>query len=407
MGNRMATSAQIESVPTAMSGKANSDPGYPAEKEQKAPLRERLPWLRKMNGLFLLTVVLPTLLAALYFGIFASDIFLSESHFVVRGPQRQVASGLTSLLQGVSGGFSRSVEDSYSVTDFMTSRDALRSLEDELNLTLAFGSPSIDRLNRFAGLDWDTSFEALHRYYQKKVEVTVDAASPISILSVRAFTAGDAFRINERLLELSEHLVNTLNERARRDMIQFAESVVADAEKRAREAAEGVSEFRHRQAVFDPEKQSAMQLARIDGLQGELSSARTRLALIRGVAKDNPQIQALQQMVDATETEISSETGKVAGGQVSLADKAVEYEGLVLEQGLAEKQLESALASLVQARDETQRKQLYLERIVQPSLPDVALEPRRLRSILATLVLGLIAWGLLSLLVAGVREHHD
>ena len=53
------------------------------------------------------------------------------------------------------------------------------------------------------------------------------------------------------------------------------------------------------------------------------------------------------------------------------------------------------------------RQQAYLERIAQPSLPDVAQEPRRLRSVLATFVLGLVAWGILAMLLAGVREHQD
>jgi capsular polysaccharide transport system permease protein len=148
-------------------------------------------------------------------------------------------------------------------------------------------------------------------------------------------------------------------------------------------------------------------LEQISTLQGTLSAAKTRLAQIRNSAKDNPQIPPLQRMVDATQAEIDAETGKVAGGQASLANKVVEYEGLVLEQGLAEKQLETALASLVQARDEAQRKQLYLERIVQPSKPDVAWLPRRVRNVIVTIILGLIAWGILSLFVAGVREHRD
>ena len=65
------------------------------------------------------------------------------------------------------------------------------------------------------------------------------------------------------------------------------------------------------------------------------------------------------------------------------------------------------MTSLEQARNEAQRKQLYLERIVQPSLPDVAVEPRRLRGVAATFLLGLVAWGILSMLIAGVREHQD
>ena len=62
--------------------------------------------------------------------------------------------------------------------------------------------------------------------------------------------------------------------------------------------------------------------------------------------------------------------------------------------------------SLEEARNEARRKQAYVERIVQPSLPDEAQEPRRLRGIFATFVLGLIAWAILTMLLAGIREHH-
>lgn len=78
-----------------------------------------------------------------------------------------------------------------------------------------------------------------------------------------------------------------------------------------------------------------------------------------------------------------------------------------MDRAFAEKQLATALVALEQARSDAQRKQLYLERIVQPNLPDIGLEPRRIRSVFATLLVGLLTWGILSMLVAGVREHRD
>lgn len=64
------------------------------------------------------------------------------------------------------------------------------------------------------------------------------------------------------------------------------------------------------------------------------------------------------------------------------------------------------MTALQEARSEARRKQAYVERIAQPSLPDKAEEPRRLRGIFATLVLSLIAWAILTMLLAGIREHH-
>ncbi len=364
--------------------------------------------LKGIDRLFFYSVVVPVIISSLYYGLIASDVYLSESRFVVRGAKSESTGGLSDLLSQAAGSsFGRSIEDSYSVAGFIASRDALQRLDEELRLKEAFGSSQVDRLHRFAGLDGDDSFEALYLYYLDQVSVTVEAATPVSTLSVRAFTADDAYRINQRLLELSEDLVNRLNERGQNDMIGFAEAVVRDAEERARAASVAVSEYRNRQSVFDPSQQSALQLGQISSLQGELSAAKARLEQIRKTAKDNPQILPLQKMVEATQSEIDAQSGKVTEGQASLAGKAVEYEGLVLEQGLAEKQLETALASLIQARDEAQQKQLYLVRIVEPNRPDVALEPRRLRSVLTTIILGLIAWGILSLLVAGVREHRE
>ena len=355
--------------------------------------------------LFLLTVVLPTALGSLYYGLIASDVYISESSFVVRSPQRQSARGLGAFLQGV--GFARSHEDSYIVQDYMLSRDALRLLDRDLRLAGSFGSGSVDLLSRFAGLDGKRDFESLHRYYRKKISVNLDPSSEITNLRVKAFTAEDAYRINEQLLEMSEGLVNRLNERAWRDTVRFAEDEVGKAESRARGATLAVSHYRNREGVFDPDRQSALQLQQVSKMQDELIASRVQLAQLSSVAKDNPQIPTLTKRIETLQSEICAESVKVAGSRDSLSDKAAGYERPALEREFADKQLAAALASLEQARSDAESKQLYLERIAQPSRPDVAVEPRRLRAVITTLLLGLVAWGVLGMLNAGVREHKE
>jgi len=114
--------------------------------------------------------------------------------------------------------------------------------------------------------------------------------------------------------------------------------------------------------------------------------------------------------VHLLQSAIEAENSRVAGvgaGFGSLAGKAAEYQRLSLSKEFADRLLASALTTLEQARQDAQRQQLYLERIVQPSKPDKALEPRRIRSIVATFLLGLILWGVLTLLVGAIREHRD
>lgn len=358
-----------------------------------------------VNRLFLATVVAPTIIATIYFGLIASDVYISESRFVVRSPERQSTSAFGMLLKGA--GFSRSQDDSYTVQDFILSRDALQELKEKLEIEKAYSSSSVDAFSRFPALDWDDSFEALHRYYQKKVDIQLDSASSISTLTVKAFTPDDAVRINQQLLEMSERLVNQLNERGRQDMIRFASSEVTEAEKKAKAAALVLSSYRNQKGVIDPERQSTIQLQQVAKLQEELIATKAQLSQLKAFTKDNPQIPALQKRLETLQSEIEGENSKVAGGERSLANKAAEYQRLQLERDFADKQLASAMASLEQARNDAVRKQLYLERIVQPSKPDKAMEPRRIRGLLATLLLGLIIWGILTMLIAGIKEHQD
>jgi capsular polysaccharide transport system permease protein len=369
------------------------------------PLYARIGHLFR-NRLFLITTVIPTALAILYFGFIASDVYVSESSFVVRSQSHESTSPLGLLLKDT--GFTRADDDSYAVQDFITSRDALRTLDQEFHLASAFSSPGVDFLNRFGSLDRDRSFEALHLYYQKRVGVDVDAASSIMTLTVRAFTPTDALSINRRLLELAEDLVNRLNERGRNDMIKFASREVEEAERTAKDAALALAGYRNAQGVIDPERQSAIPLTQVATLQNDLLETRTQIAQIEQVAAQNPQLPLLRQRARLLETAIASESSRVAGGGArSLAGKAAEYQRLALNKEFSDKMLASALNTLETARNDAQRQQLYLERIVQPSTPDKALEPHRLRSIAATLLLGLVLWGVLALLGAAIEEHRD
>ncbi len=360
---------------------------------------------KRINWIFLLTVVLPTTIAILYYGLIASDVYISESRFVVRSPQRQAQTGLSALLQG--SGFSRSQDDTYSVHDFVLSRDALTELDQKLAVRKGYTSPDADFINRFPGLDWDDSFEAFHRYYRKHVSIDYDTASSITTLQVRAFTADASKQINDLLLKMGERLVNNLNDRSRQDLIKTAEQEVATAEEKIKSAAAALAGFRNTQTVFDPDRQSALQLQGVAKLQEELLSTQAQLDQIKRVSPSNPQVASLTSRVENLRKAISAETSKVAGADGSLTSKSAAYERLALDKLFAEKQLAAALTSLESARSEALRKQLYLERLVQPNLPDKAMEPKRIRSILMVFVLGLVAWGVVSLLVASIKEHTD
>lgn len=358
----------------------------------------------KVDRLFLLLVVAPTVMAAFYFGLFASDVYVSESRFVVRSPDKPAASGLGVLLK--SAGFSNAGDEIFAAHEYVESRDALKILNRGNDVVRAYGNDSISIFDRFNPLGLGGSFEDLFDYYRGKVRIEYATTSSITTLTVRAFTPQDAQKFNRELLERSEDLVNRLNNRGRSDLVNFATEEVVEAKIAAREAALALARFRNARGIVDPEKQATMQLQMVSKLQDELIGARTQLQQLRAMAPENPQIPILEVRIKSLSREIDEQLGLVAGNRRSLSATAAQYQRLELEREFADRRLAAAMNSLEEARNDARRKQAYVERIVQPSLPDEAQEPRRLRGIFATFVLGLIAWAILTMLLAGVREHH-
>jgi capsular polysaccharide transport system permease protein len=360
--------------------------------------------VRRADKLFLLAVLLPTVVAIAYFGFLASDVYVSESQFVIRSPDKPAATALGVLLK--STGFSNAGDEVYAAEKYVGSRDALRALNKDRAVVRAYHNDSISIFDRFNPVGLNGSFEDLYRYYQDKIAIDYDTSSSVATLRVRAYTPEDAHRFNQQLLEQAEELVNRLNTRGRNDVVQFAEREVRDAQLAARNAAVALAAFRNNHGVVDPEAQAKAQLDLVSKLQDELVSSRIQLLQLQKMAPENPQIPVLTTRISGLEHQIDVQMGRVAGGRRSLSETAVQYERLQLERDYSDKRLAAAMTSLQSAEDEAQRKQAYLERIEQPSLPDDAAEPHRLRGILSTLIVGLFAWGILKLLLGGIREHH-
>jgi capsular polysaccharide transport system permease protein len=355
---------------------------------------------------FVLIVVLPTVIATCYYGLIASDVYVSESRFVVRTAERQISSPLGQILSG--SGFSRSQDDTHVVHDYILSRDALSTINASIDLKKAFADDDIDLFSRFGYLDFDNSNENFYRYYQRMVLMKVDAYSSIATLTTRAYSPEVAQKMNQHLLDVSEILVNRLNERSRADLIRYSLKEVEEAGRKSRDAGLALAKFRNEKGIIDPERQANQPLQQIAKLQDELVGIKSQILMLEKIASENPQIPPLRLRESFLLREIEIEKNRVTGSpEGSLAGKAAEYQRLILEKEFVDKILSVAVSGYEQARSEAQRKQLYIERISQPSAPDKSLEPKRIRGILSVLILSLIAWGVAGMFISGIKEHQD
>ncbi|WP_065846371.1 capsule biosynthesis protein [Sphingobium sp. Ndbn-10] len=354
---------------------------------------------------FALFVVAPSLLAIIYFGLIASDVYVSESRFIIKSPDRKQTSmsSLAGLIQ--TTGISPGQEQTKEIMDYLRSRDALRDLSKRADVRAAFMSSEADRLSRFPLLFHKDTFEHLYDYYGSMVDTRLDHETGMAVLTVNAFEPTQAQVLNENLLQLSEALVNRLNERANTKTIQEAEGRVATAEARVRKARAELARYRNRSQLLDPQQQGIGVLEVSNGLVAQEAALRAKLTEVQRATPNHPSIPALRQRISALSEQIAAQTGRAVGTPTGIASKLSGYENLVVEQEFSTQMLAAANATLEQARTEALKQQYYLERVVEANRPDDALLPARIKGILtvafASLCLYLIGW----MLVVGILEH--
>ena len=368
-----------------------------------------LKWLLRKP--FLLLVILPTLLAALYFYAVAAPQYVSEARFVVNSRSSD-ANAQMSAMRGLAGaalgGFGGAASgEANSVRDFLTSLDAVKEADDRLDLISLWRRPEADFLARL----WDTEPELLTRYYNSMVNVTLDPTTNVTTLRVRSFRPQDSLTLAEALLESAEALVNRLSERARNDTLRLAQQEIDIAERRVLESRSAMVRFREQERDLDSAGTAQAAVALRGQLEAALAQARAELTeRLQFMRPDNPALQVTRNRIEALERQIVAErsrhtdTNAVVDNAV-LSRQLAAYERLMLERQFADQQLTSATASLENARVEVQRQHLYLARIVQPNLAVYPLYPRKLTSV-ASIFVGLaIAYGIGWLLIVGMREH--
>lgn len=382
--------------------------------EHSPELQRRIAPISKRNKLaamvsrwrwFALLVLLPTLLATLYFGVIAADIYVSESRFVIKAPERSQSrgSGLDGLLQ--STGLGSGTEQASEIIGYLRSRNALSDLSKKTDVRAAFASGDADFLSRFPLLYQSDTFEDLYQYYGTMVTTQPDSETGLSVLSVSAFTPQAAQVLNVGLLDLSEELVNRLNERINSQAIDEARTRVDVAQERVRDARIKLGAYRNSSQILDPQQQGIGVLEVSNALIAQEGALRAQLAEMRRNAPNHPSIPALQERIAGLAQQVAEQTGRAVGTPDGIAAKITEYENLLVEQEFAEQTLAAANAALEKARVEAQQQQYYLERVVEPNRPDDAIKPARLRGILAvlfgTLCLYLVGW----MMSVGIREH--
>lgn len=353
---------------------------------------------------FILVVLLPTALTALYYYGFASDQYESRTDFVIRRADSSSTSNGFGQLLGMSFGATATTEEAQLVADYLLSHDAVARLRKQDNLVARFQRPGIDIFSRL----WfdNPTPERVLKYYKNHVTIEQDADTGITALKVHAFSPQDSYDLAHRLLLMGEERINALNERTYHDQVEHARVELEKAEVALAQSELALTNFRKSSADIDPEGTGKAQIGLVSGLTAAVAVQRAKVEAMRGViSRNSPQFQAAEQQLRALEAQISGQSARIVGPGKSTASHLGDYENLVIRRESAARRYATVSGEYQQAKAEASRKQVYLVRVVEPNMAVKSLYPERGRIVITVFLALVLSYGIGWMLLAGIREH--
>jgi capsular polysaccharide transport system permease protein len=354
---------------------------------------------------FFVVVAMPVALASAYYYLVAADQYVAEFRFALRSAEPERRDPMLFFQESVAA--SPIGLDSYVVVQYLASRAIVDDLSRTLDLREMFSRSEADWLAR---LDLPASIEEMVRYWKGQVDAFFDATNGTIVVKARAFTRQDALKLAEGILASSERLVNEMSARSRRDTLRDAEGEVSRAEQRLKTALARVREFRDKEGIIDPRKTADATVALAGRVRDELVRADTELATLKQYMRDDaPSIRILEARIRSLEAQRRSVESEVTDTEktrsAALSRVMGSYEQLESERTFAENAYQHALQSLDRSRMNADRQQVYVASFVQPTLPEEALYPRRLRSIGVVFLIAFSIWAIGGSIFQSVRDH--
>lgn len=360
--------------------------------------------LPRKGKIFACVVLLPTVAVFLYYLLWASPMYVSQTRFAIRSADS--SGGGLDIASALLRSSSSTGADAHIVVEYIQSLDIIHDIDKELGVDLHFSDKGHDVFSRLTNNP--TQDEQL-RYWKWAVIPALDQDTGIITLETKAYSPEMAQKIAAAVLARSEALVNTMNLRAREDAVSLAQSEVQRAEARVRKAQEAMRNFRDAHTLLDPRVTAAGLQGVVTELEGEAVKLRAQLAEAQSFMRSSaPATKALQTRLKAVESQLDQEKQRLAGlrsQEGNLNAVVGEYEDLTIEAEFAQKQLVTAMSALESARVHEVAKSRYVVAFQQPTLPDESLYPRPFLFTAYVFIGALLLLGLGSLITASIREH--
>lgn len=350
---------------------------------------------------FLLFVMIPTVLTALYLLIIAPPEYTAGASFTVRGAEQAPPDVLG--LAGLAAPTETST-DSRIVADFIKSTAMVQALRRGAGFNESYSRFSLDPA---AQISARAAIEEATRFWRHKIKVTTDINSGATTFEVRAYRPQDALRLARGVLTATEATVNAMSRRPMSNLQQVNLDEVNRTKGELDEVKERLTRFQGSTAVVPTGAPVTQALGLVGSLDTQIANLRAEhAAMLQTFQPNSPQAQAVQSKIAALETERQRavERALSAPGE-NLATSEVEARAILLDYEFAQRAYHAAVSALETSRRDSRADEKYVVAYVPPELPQQSNYWSRLVNVIAVFFAASLLWGVGALSYSVLKEH--
>lgn len=340
--------------------------------------------------------------AVVYWSVMATERYVSEATVVLGSPEiAPTAFSFSSLLSGTGGS-----GDLLLLREHLLSVDMLRKIDETLKLREHYSQSSIDFLSRMSA---DASIESFHQHYLKHVEIVFDEYSAVLRVRVQAYSSEMAHAMATQLLTAGEAHMNDMGQRLAQEQLNFIDAQVATLSERLLTSREALLTFQNKHGLVSPSGTVESIFAIVSQLQGQLALREAeKKAGSRFQSNNAAEMVRLQSQIDALKQQIDLEKARMAQTSGDALNRlAAEYETIQLQARFALELYSNSLMALENTRVEAARKLKQISVLQQPTMPEYAVEPRRIKAMMIFTFFAMCIAALIHLVMLVIRDHRD
>lgn len=343
-------------------------------------------------------------LSAFYIAFIKTEFFKSEAVIAIRNLDGQSATtSILGLINATSNGDSLDIS---TLEEYLRSYEMYDKVNEKFALNELYNSFELDPLQRLYNF---SSYEAYVETYNKYLQISNEVGSSLVKIGFLHVDNNKAKEIVNFLVEQTELKLNEYNRLVAKKKLSFIEDETKKNREILDKSIDLLKKYQDKSIMIDPNKNVSTNESILSTLRAQLVTKQQELAKISEYLTNNSfEIINLKREISEIEKTIKKISLEQTNEDKNSLNKNIfDFGKLKFQVELNTEIYKQSLAQLQSAKLKVGQESKMLQVLVNANVPTSYYEPQKIREIITVACVLMLAYGIILMLRAIIRDHEE